>query len=212
MTFGDHTSPRTAMIRCATDQIARNGVAGTSIGAVLTAAGAARGSVYYHFPGGRAQLMAEAVHHGGEELGAELNRARRLPLHNAMAALADIWRRRLLDSGFTAGCPVAAGGQARDTDPAAADAAAEVLLQWGHLLSARFREEDYDDLRAEQLADAVLGGIEGAVVLCRARRSVEPLDTAVVHLRELLGRRTAAGPGVPEMTDTGRDFGNDSGR
>ncbi|ALG83588.1 TetR family transcriptional regulator [Gordonia phthalatica] len=178
------------MIRCAAELIARKGVPGTSVGDVLAASGAARGSVYYHFPGGRAQLMDEAVRHAGEELGAELNVARRLPVHRSIAAIADIWRTRLVASDFEAGCPIGAGAQARATDPEAADAAEEVFLQWGHLLSARLREEDFDDRRAEDLADAILSSIQGAVVLCRARRSVQPLDRAVAHLRELAQRRT----------------------
>lgn len=197
-------SPRAAMIRCAADLIARQGVAGTSVGDVLAASGAARGSVYYHFPGGRAQLMSEAVHHAGEELGAELNTARRLPVRRAVGAIADIWRTRLVASDFAAGCPVGAGAQARGTDPDAADAGAEIFLQWGHLLAARLREEDYDDRRADDLADAILTGIQGAVVLCRARRSAAPLDVTVAHLQELAERRSATD--VDEESD-GPEFG-----
>lgn len=206
-------SPRAAMIRCAGELIARNGVPGTSVGDVLTASGAARGSVYYHFPGGRAQLMDEAVRHAGEELGGELNVARRLPVHRAIGAVADIWRTRLIDSDFDAGCPVGAAAQARGTDPAAADAGEEVFLQWGHLLSARLREEDFDDRRADDLADAILLSIQGAVVLCRARRSVEPLDRAVAHLRELAQRRTAArsDPGDGGESSRGERGGADTG-
>ncbi|MGB3697883.1 MAG: TetR/AcrR family transcriptional regulator [Gordonia sp. (in: high G+C Gram-positive bacteria)] len=202
----DPNSPRAAMIRCAADLIARNGVAGTSIGDVLAAAGAARGSVYYHFPGGRAELMREAVYHGGEELGAELNSARRLPLRTAVPAVAQVWRRRLLASDFAAGCPVGAGAQCRDTDPTAADAATEVFLQWRHLLAARLREEDFDDRRADELADAILTAIEGAVVLCRARRSVAPIDTAVGHLLELLERRRSTAAEEAERAKTDDDF------
>nr|WP_084247498.1 TetR/AcrR family transcriptional regulator [Gordonia hydrophobica] len=176
------------MIRCAADLIARHGVAGTSVGDVLAASGAARGSVYYHFPGGRAQLMDEAVRHAGEVLGAELNVARRLPPRRAVAAIAAIWRTRLVASDFAVGCPIGAGAQARGSDPDAADAGEEVFLQWGHLLSARLREEGFDDRRADDVADTILATIQGAVVLCRARRSPEPLDRVVADLQELLTR------------------------
>lgn len=194
-------SPRAAMIRSAADLIARNGVAGTSVGDVLAASGAARGSVYYHFPGGRAQLMTEAVRHAGEDLGARLNAARRLPVHRAIAAIADIWRTRLIDSDFALGCPVAAGAQARATDPEVADAGAEVFLQWSHLLSARLREDDFDDRRADRLADAILSSIEGAVVLCRARRDLDALDAAVAYLRELAAHRSTPRPDPDSETD-----------
>lgn len=172
------------MIRAAARLVARDGVAGTSIGDVLAAAGASRGSVYHYFPGGRSELMVEAVVHGGEEIGVEFNAARRQPLPVAMPALVDVWRRRLVDADFRTGCPVAAGVAARATDPEAAEAAEQILLQWGRLLAARFREEGAADVVADDLADTVLTSIEGAVVLSRARRSAEPFDAVARRLQE----------------------------
>lgn len=197
------------MIRCAAALISRKGVAGTSVGDVLAASGAARGSVYYHFPGGRDQLMGEAVRFAGEELGAELHRARRLPLPGALAAIAEIWRSRLIADDFAAGCPVGAGAQAGDTDPEAAAAGREVFLQWGHLLAARLREEGFEDRRADDLAETILSSMQGAVVLCRARRSVEPLDRAVRHLQELAVHRSPAADDDPESEESGREFGGE---
>lgn len=205
----DQRSPRVAMVRCAADLIARNGVAGTSLGDVLAASGAARGSVYHHFPGGRGQLMDEAVRYAGEELGAELHRARSLPLPAALAAIAEIWRSRLIASDYAAGCPIGAGAQAGGTDPDAAAAGREVFLQWDHLLSARLREDGFDNRHADDLAETILASMQGAVVLCRARHSIEPLDRAVAHLQALTERRAAASDGEPTSEESGGEIGGE---
>ncbi|MDR2279937.1 MAG: TetR/AcrR family transcriptional regulator, partial [Gordonia sp. (in: high G+C Gram-positive bacteria)] len=62
------TSQRVKMVAAAADLIARRGVAGTSIGDVLAAADAPRGSVYHHFPGGRAEVIGAAVERGASRL------------------------------------------------------------------------------------------------------------------------------------------------
>ncbi len=170
------------MIRAAADLIARDGVAGTTIGDVLAATGASRGSVYYYFPGGRSELMTEGLRFGGEAIGVDFNAARRLPLPEAMPALVDVWRRRVVESGYTRGCPVAAGVQARATDPDVADVADEILLQWTRLLAARLREEGADDDAAADGADEILTAIEGAVVVSRSRCDAVPFDRVARRL------------------------------
>ncbi|MFD2395066.1 TetR/AcrR family transcriptional regulator [Dietzia aerolata] len=54
-------STREKMVRTAAVLLREHGVAGTTIDRVLAVSGAPRGSVYHHFPGGRAQLLSEAV-------------------------------------------------------------------------------------------------------------------------------------------------------
>ena len=58
---GRRGATREKMVRTAAVLLRENGVAGTTIDKVLATSGAPRGSVYHHFPGGRAQLLSEAV-------------------------------------------------------------------------------------------------------------------------------------------------------
>ncbi|WP_132992334.1 TetR/AcrR family transcriptional regulator [Gordonia zhaorongruii] len=180
-------SPRDAMIAHAALLIARDGVAGTSIGDVLTAAGASRGSVYHHFPGGRAELMSEAVRFGAEILGERLAEASLAGPGEAVANLAAVWRRVLVESDFRTGCVVAEAGNARETDPAAAEVADESFLRWEDRLAARFRAGGIEGERSRALAVTVFAAIEGAVMLCRVHRSLDPLDRVVGELQLLTG-------------------------
>src|SRR5215470_15459792 len=59
---------RTRMIEATVTALQRQGVAGMSFTGVLAASGAARGAIYHHFPGGKAQLVAEAAARNGQDV------------------------------------------------------------------------------------------------------------------------------------------------
>src|SRR5918999_1621852 len=58
---GVTTGTRARMINSAALLLREHGVAGTSIARVLQHSQGPRGSVQFHFPGGRAQLLTEAL-------------------------------------------------------------------------------------------------------------------------------------------------------
>src|SRR3954452_7746489 len=63
---------REKMIDAAVEAIRRHGVAGTSFTEVLTHSGAARGAIYHHFPGGKADLTETALRAHGASVAAAL--------------------------------------------------------------------------------------------------------------------------------------------
>ncbi|MCF8569069.1 TetR/AcrR family transcriptional regulator [Gordonia sp. HY002] len=179
-------SPRAEMVAQAADLIARKGVAGTSIGDVLAAADASRGSVYHHFPGGRSEILAEAVLYGADRIDDGLAQAARSSPAYLVADIADMWRRMLADTDFAAGNVVSAAATARETDPAIADIAERQFVRWEDGLAASLRSRGVDGDRSRSLAVTTLAAIEGAVVLCRAHRSLEPLEHVVGEIGPLL--------------------------
>src|SRR4051794_10995281 len=96
-------SPRDRMIASTAVLMRERGARGTSIDAVLQHSGAPRGSVYHHFPGGREQLLREAITFAGEHV------ARRLERHEdvlaALDALVAEYAATLQQTDFRAGCP-----------------------------------------------------------------------------------------------------------
>ena len=50
---------RARMIDGATQILARRGLRGTAFSEVIALAGASRGSIYHHFPGGRGAVLSE---------------------------------------------------------------------------------------------------------------------------------------------------------
>jgi AcrR family transcriptional regulator len=180
------------MIRSAALLFRERGVKGTSFSDVLAHSGAPRGSIYHHFPGGKAQLVEEATRYAGDFSARGL--ARLLADDDPAAAVrtfAAVWRDDLLESDFAAGCPVVAAALEADRSPAARDAAGAAFEGWEALLADAFERRDIPRERAHSLATLVVAAIEGAVVLARARRSTAPLERVSDELDQLVA--TVAG-------------------
>lgn len=173
------------MVVHAADLIGRDGVAATSIGDVIAASAAPRGSIYHHFPGGKTQLMTEAVRYAGDFISARISRERSATPAGAVAEICDVWRRMLVNSDYEFGCPVLAGGLARRSEPEVAGEAAAIFTRWTRQISARLIHEGVDADRADSLADLIIAAIEGAVGLCQTQRSVAPLDRVMDELSRL---------------------------
>lgn len=160
------------------------GVPGTGLPEVLKHSGAPRGSVYHHFPEGRDQVAAEATAWAADflALGLEQLFAEQSPTQ-ALDAFRDIWRRILKDEDYAAGCAVAAAALDYTPNSAARAAAAAGFDRWSELIARALREAGIGEEPAQRLGSVVISTLEGAVILSRAKRSLEPLDLATDHLR-----------------------------
>lgn len=179
---------RQRMVAAAAGSIRRHGAAATSIDRVLALSGAPRGSVYHHFPRGRAQLVLEAVGFAGDHVSALMVEAARdgSPVL-AVDRFVAMWREQLLESGFRDGCPVlAVSVESDEAHPELTDAAAEVFGHWHGLLKAALVDAGLEVGRAERLATFVIAAVEGALVLSRAQRRTDPLDDVGTELRAVL--------------------------
>ena len=178
---------RERMVVSAAQLMRERGVQATAFSDVLEHSGAPRGSIYHHFPGGKAQLVEEATAFAGRFIAAGLAEA--LADGDPVAAVerfAGQWRRALRRSDYTEGCPVVAATLAAEQVPAARDRAAEAFEAWiAHLRDALVDAGAPAD-RAASVATLVISSIEGAIVLSRAPRSTEPLERTAGELARLV--------------------------
>jgi AcrR family transcriptional regulator len=171
------------MIQSAVLLIGEQGVEATSFSQVLAHSGAPRGSIYHHFPGGKAQLVEEATRHGGDFVAAILSGlVERADPAVAVEAVVDFWRGFLSDTDFAAGCPVVAATVEGDRRPGARDAAEDAFTRWIDLQTEIARRAGVPDERARSLGTLFVAAIEGAVILSRAQRSTAPLDRVLDEL------------------------------
>jgi AcrR family transcriptional regulator len=182
-------SPRERMVISAAMLIRERGAHATAISDVLEHSGAPRGSAYHYFPGGRTQLLCEAVDYAGEHVAAIVTEADgSLEL---LDTLIDKYRQQLLSSDFRAGCPVVAvaveAGEEQDGDRMApvTERAAAVFARWTDLIAQRFVADGIPQDRAGELAVLATSAIEGAILLARARRDLTPLDVVHRQLRNV---------------------------
>jgi AcrR family transcriptional regulator len=190
-------SPRERMVVSAALLIRERGAQPTAIADVLEHSGAPRGSAYHYFPGGRTQLLCEAVDYASEYVAAQIaNAARGL---DVVDALIEGYKEQLIRTDYRAGCPVVAvtveAGDADEPDhvsPLIARAAA-AFAHWTELLARRLVADGIAETRAEELAMLGTAAIEGAIILARASHDLKPLDIVHRQLRSLLQAETSEG-------------------
>ena len=183
-------SPRERMVISAALLIRERGAQPTAIADVLEHSGAPRGSAYHYFPGGRTQLLCEAIDYSGEYVAAKIAKA-----PSGLDALDDLvayYRKQLLRSEYRAGCPVVAvtveaGDPAKgDQATPVIDRAAAAFTRWTDLIAQQLVADGVSAARAEELAMLTTTAIEGAIIVARASRDLTPLESVHRQLRELL--------------------------
>ena len=164
------------MLISAAEVMRERGAAGVTIDEVLARSGAPRGSVYYHFPEGRNQILTEALQLAGDTITDSIDDAADRGALPLVRGFVEFWERTLPESDFAAGCPVVAAaiGCAND-EPGLASIASDIFGRWRDALTRAFIADGFDDADAESLAVTCIASLEGAVVLCRSIRSAEPL-------------------------------------
>jgi AcrR family transcriptional regulator len=195
-------NPRKRMLRSAALLIRERGVEATSFADVIAASGAPRGSIYHHFPGGKAQLVEEATRYAGEFIAWDMAAAaEKLDPVTGLGLFADFWRGVLGDSDFAAGCPVVAAALEGERLPSARAAAAEAFGRWQDLFATNLRRHGVADDRARSLASLMIAALEGAIILSRAQQSSAALDGVTeeltVVLREALPPSPRSSDGSP---------------
>jgi AcrR family transcriptional regulator len=170
--------------------LAKRGLQATSFSTVLEATGAPRGSLYHHFPGGKDQLVTEAVDLAGERaLRALDSKTGASPLELTEYFLG-MWRLVLTASDFSAGCSVLAVTVATDS-PELLERSSTVFRSWRAKLAELFEQGGLVPADARRFAATLVASSEGAVVLSRAERSMEPFELVA---EQMIGEVERLGP------------------
>jgi AcrR family transcriptional regulator len=180
------------MVESAVKLLAVHGFQATTFSSVLQDSGAPRGSIYYHFPEGKDQLIAAAIDLAGNRALALTESFRGLPATEIVDTFAALWRAILVRSQFRAGCAVLAVTVSADV-PELVERAAAIFRSWRERLADAFAADGIAAAEARGLAVTVIAACEGATVLCRAEGSLEPLETVTAQLRALAAASAAAG-------------------
>lgn len=169
-------SPRDAMLDSAITLFGNRGVAATSLRDVVAHSGASRGSIYHHFPGGKAELAEDATRRAGDLMARLVTKiVDSADPVAAVEAMVDHWSRVLLDSDFGTGCPVAAAALSPDDTSAARDAAGVAFSTWEQALAEALVDRHLPPAAAADRATLIVSAIEGALLVSRARRTDAPL-------------------------------------
>lgn len=163
-----------------------HGYEGASLTLITKATGLGKGSLYHLFPGGKQQMAAEVL----TEIDDWFERNVFVPLrksedaHDGIAHMFDA-----VDAYFRSGrrvCLVGvfALGAARDEF---AVAVRGYFKAWNDALTAALSRAGSDRAEAAALAEDVLAGIQGALVLARAADDAKVFARTLARLRKRVG-------------------------
>ena len=191
---------RARMLLSAAEVMRERGAAGVTIDEVLTRSGAPRGSVYYHFPEGRNQILTEALQYAGEAITEVIDDVAAKGGLFLVRQFVEFWEDLLVESDFTAGCPVVAAAiGSADDEPQLTTVAGSIFRRWRDALTRAFVSDGFDEPCAASLAIMCIASLEGAVVLCRCTRSVDPLRAVTDEVEFLIkSREFVRRHGLPE--------------
>jgi AcrR family transcriptional regulator len=194
--------PRDRMVRSAAQLIRRKGVSGTGMREIVTEADAPRGSLQHYFPGGKEEIVSDALLWAGD-ITAQLVRRNLRELKSRtpsalLAAIVDGWRRDLNREKFSVGCPlVAATADTAASSAPLRDALRRAFDGWLEPLSESLIDLGVPVERSDNLALVIIAALEGAIILARVRRDVTPFDALVSELGPMLDGVARTVPGTP---------------
>ncbi|AZS89650.1 TetR/AcrR family transcriptional regulator [Streptomyces griseoviridis] len=191
--------PRERMVFSAAQLLRRDGVAATGMREVAAHAQAPRGSLQHYFPGGKEQLVNEAVAWAGRYAARRVDRflaGLGTPTPSGLfAAMVAQWTAELTATGSLAGCPVAAATvDSADTVDSTREAAAHAFACWREPVARALTGMDVPEARAVALATVMISALEGAVLIARAERDPRALTTVARELGPLLDGAATPSP------------------
>ncbi|MEU8802335.1 TetR/AcrR family transcriptional regulator [Spirillospora sp. NPDC048819] len=183
--------PRERMVFSAAQLIRRDGVTATGLREVVSDAEAPRGSLQHYFPGGKEQLVNEAVEWAGryaaDRIARFLSTMSRPTPGKLFAAMVRQWTDEFKATGDLKGCPVAAATvDCADTVESTRAASAAAFACWRRPIARELTAMGVPPRKADALATLMISSLEGAILMSRAEQNVRPLTTVARELAPYL--------------------------
>jgi AcrR family transcriptional regulator len=168
------------MVSSAAMLLRERGVHGVGLREIVAHSGGPRGSLGRYFPGGKTQIMTEAIDLALAEVFVELERtlSEAETFGDAIGQIVAPWRYLLVEHDFALGCPLAA--TVVDAVSANPDLRVHVdglFARYQAAVASVYVKFGDSPAQAAEQSTVLLAALEGALILARARRSTEPLDT-----------------------------------
>lgn len=174
--MNDRPGPRERIVYQAAQQVRAHGVAAASLRTIVREADAPWGSLRHYFPGGKDQIISEALDWSGTYAAADveayLDRDPAPTPGGLFTHLVDNWATELARRDFSRGCPVAAASF-DDGGAEVARATRTALDRWLRAIESALDTLGVPD--APTQARVMLSALEGGIILSRIQHSTTPL-------------------------------------
>ncbi len=160
--------------------LAERGYHGAGLSEILRDSGVPKGSLYHHFPAGKAQLAAASLRLTGGPVVARLEQFadRAGSVADGIRAFCDMYIAELRASDYRRGCPLATVAvESAGLDDGVHAEVGVAMAAMVDLLTARITAEAPASADPRGLATEVVAAVEGALLLAKATRSTGPVET-----------------------------------
>lgn len=148
-----------------------------------------KGSLYFHFPGGKDELTSLAIQHSGQQLNEfflsilKTNETPTWAIKQVFTALEE----RIVSSHYKKGCPIATTAmETAGKSLEVSNACKEVYALWLKTFESYLMEKGFTPRVAKNLSISLLSLWEGALLLSKLQSSPEPLRLAQKTAESLL--------------------------
>lgn len=180
---------RARVVSAAANLLQRRGYNGTGLSEIIKASATPKGSLYFHFPGGKEELTIAALRESGADFGDKL-RLLITPATDPGEALeiaSKALSEELLSSDFEKGCPLATVTlEAASGSEPIRKTCEEQFRGWHELIEVGLVARGMPREAADSCALTALSALEGAMLLARAYKSTEPLEKVGKQLRAMV--------------------------
>jgi TetR/AcrR family transcriptional repressor of nem operon len=189
---------RERIVAAASDLMLQNGVARTTIEDIQEAAAISTSQMYHYFADKNDLVSAVIDFQTDQVLGAQQLGLDRIECVQDLYRWRDIMVDTVRGLGGAGGCPIGSmASELSECDPVARARLAKSFAQWENMIhdglvtvAARSKLAEGTDI--DQIALAMLAGIQGGLLLSQVRRDTAPLaaavDTMIEHLKRLGAR------------------------
>ena len=179
---------RERLVRTTSRLLRQQGYAATGLNQIVAEAGAPKGSMYFHFPGGKEELAAAALDRFAGRITARMaDDLARSTTSDAIARFFDAYVLHMSSTDFLEGCAVATVAlDAASSHELLFAATSRALRTWVDLLADALAAEGRPADEAHGLATLVIAALEGTIVMAKGERSAEPIEAARDSLVSLL--------------------------
>ncbi len=176
---------RDQLIEKTCELLEMQGYHATGLNQIIKESETPKGSLYYHFPGGKEELAIEAVSYVGRIV---LNRITEnlAEIDDPAEAIKMFIRNIAVNverSGYRAGGPITTIAlETASGSDSLRETCHRIYSEW----QTAFAEKLSDHPRAESIATLIIASIEGGVILCRTSRSRTPLERVADEVAALI--------------------------
>jgi AcrR family transcriptional regulator len=175
------TSTRERIVEAGAELFRHQGYAATGVKQISSTADTQLASLYHFFPGGKAELGAEAIRASGaiyeQLIPAVFDRA-----PDVVTAVRSFFAgaaAHLVETDYADACPIATVAlEVSSSNDSLRRACADVFESWISAGAPRFESAGLPHETARELTIGMLAALEGAFVLARALRTTQPLEIA----------------------------------